>query len=107
MSKVYWTPEAQLRLKEIQQYISDQNADKAAREMVARLLSRTRQLEEIPLSGREMPDYPGDEIRELLEKPYRIIYRIKEQRIEVLTVMHYRQLLSKTLRALRMVDENI
>ena len=44
-----------------------------------------------------MPDYPNDEIRELLEEPYRIIYRVTEQQIEILTVMHYRQLLPTTV----------
>ena len=29
-----------------------------------------------------------DEIRELIEKPYRIIYRIKEDQIDVLAVIH-------------------
>jgi len=48
-----------------------------------------------------MPDYPNDDIRELFENPYRIIYRITEQQIEILTVMHYRQLLPKTVNALR------
>jgi toxin ParE1/3/4 len=29
-----------------------------------------------PLSGRKEPEYQTDDIRELIEKPYRIIYRI-------------------------------
>ena len=36
-----------------------------------------------------------DDLRELLERPYRIIYRITPERIEILTVMHYRQLLPR------------
>jgi len=102
---VYWTPSARLRLQEIQQFIRDQHADKSAEKMVATLLARTRQLEVAPLSGHKIRGYPDDELRELLEKPYRIIYRVKAQKIEILTVMHYRQLLSKTLKSLRLVDK--
>jgi len=101
MKPVYWTPEAQTRLKEIHGYLINQHAPKAARKVVVTLLFRTRQLEELPLSGHNMPDYPNDDIRELFENPYRIIYRITEPQIEILTVMHYRQLLAKTVNALR------
>ena len=103
---VYWTPEARTRLKEIQDYLNSQHAPKAAKKVVVTLLSRTRQLEEAPLSGHKMPDYPSDEIRELFEKPYRIIYRITKQHIEILTVMHYRQLLPATVNALRTRHKN-
>ena len=106
MKPVYWTPEARTRLKEIQDYIIEQHAPKAARKVVVTLLSRTRQLEEVPLSGHKMPDYPNDEIRELFEEPYRIIYRVTEQQIEILTVMHYRQLLPTTVNALRSRNKN-
>lgn len=106
MKPVYWTPEARTRLKEIQDYLISQHASKAAKKVVVTLLSRTRQLEEVPLSGHKMPDYPSDEIRELAEEPYRIIYRVTEQQVEILTVMHYRQLLPTTVNALRSRRKN-
>ena len=103
MKAVYWTPEARMRLKEIQDFIIGQDAPQAANRVVTTLLSRTRQLETAPLSGRKISDYPDDELRELLEQPYRIIYRVTEQQLEILTVMHYRQLLPSTMKALRLV----
>ncbi|MFT5502307.1 MAG: toxin ParE1/3/4 [Gammaproteobacteria bacterium] len=57
----------------------------------------------MPFGGSKIPGYPDVELRELLENPYRIIHRVKAQKIEILTVMHYRQLLSKTLRSLRLL----
>ncbi|MDP2186762.1 MAG: type II toxin-antitoxin system RelE/ParE family toxin [Erythrobacter sp.] len=47
----------------------------------------------MPHAGRRVPEYQIDTLREVLERPYRIIYRIQPDEIEVLTVMHYRQLL--------------
>jgi addiction module RelE/StbE family toxin len=93
VTTVYWTPEARSRLKEIQDYIISQDAAKAAKEVVTTLLARTRQLATAPLSGHKIPDYPDEHIREILQRPYRIIYRVTEQQVEILTVMHYRQLL--------------
>ena len=45
------------------------------------------------MSGRKVPEYEADDIREIIEKPYRIIYRIKSEQIDVLAVVHRRQLL--------------
>ena len=93
-------------LKDIQDYLINQHVPKAEKKVIVTLLSRTRQLEEVPLSGHKMSDYPDDEIRELFEEPYRIIYRVTEQQIEILTVMHYRQLLPTTVNALRSRRKN-
>lgn len=56
--------------------------------MVDKITLRSQQIAEQPLSGRKVPEYASDEIRELIEKPYRIIYRIKEDQIDVLAVIH-------------------
>ncbi|MBI3776664.1 MAG: type II toxin-antitoxin system RelE/ParE family toxin [Gammaproteobacteria bacterium] len=53
----------------------------AAKETVAAILGRTRQLQTAPLSGRHVPDYREDGLREFLERPYRIIYRIKHEEL--------------------------
>ena len=104
MKSVYWTPEARARLKEIRDYIISKDAPQAAQKVVTTLLLRTRQLETVALSGRRVPDFPDDDLWELLERPYRIIYRISENKIEILTVFHYRQLLPSTADALRLVQ---
>jgi toxin ParE1/3/4 len=100
MTPVYWTPEALARLETIEAYIAD-DAPIVAKSVIARLLGRSRQLTSAPLSGRAVPEYPRDDLRELLERPYRIIYRITDARIEILTVMHYRQLLPRQAEALQ------
>jgi len=38
-------------------------------------------------------EYEAEDIREIIEKPYRIIYRIKPEQIDVLAVIHGAQLL--------------
>ena len=100
MTEVYWTPEARERLEDIEAYIA-KDAPSVAKEVVARLLARARQLETAPLSGRQVPDYQREDLRELLERPYRLIYRVTARRIEILTVMHYRQLLPRKADALQ------
>jgi toxin ParE1/3/4 len=93
--KVYWTPEARERLLEIQTYIS-QFSPTAARSVTSRLLQRSRKLASPPITGRRLPEYPETDLREVLERPFRLIYRLKEDQIEILTVKHYRQRLLRS-----------
>jgi toxin ParE1/3/4 len=97
--RIVWTPEAVSRLEDIEAHIAVDSSTNA-KEMIARLLARTRQLETAVLSGREVPEYRRDDIRELLERPYRIIYRLTKERVTILSVMHYRQLLPRKARDL-------
>lgn len=41
-----------------------------------------------PLSGRVAPEFNLPQIREVLEGPYRIIYYIKPDQIDVIVVIH-------------------
>jgi plasmid stabilization system protein ParE len=38
-----------------------------------------------------VPEYDDERIREVIEAPYRIIYRVGENRIDVLAVVHSAQ----------------
>jgi plasmid stabilization system protein ParE len=69
---VHWTKTAQDHLAAIHGYIA-QNSPAYARRMVDRLTSRSQQIEALPLSGRVVPEYRMDQIREVIEGPYRIV----------------------------------
>ena len=89
---VIWTVEARDCLIRIRAYIATESP-KNAEHLIDRLIRRVDQLEVLPSSGRRVPEYPEVELRELLERPYRIIYRQSDNHIEIVSVMHYRQLL--------------
>jgi toxin ParE1/3/4 len=38
-----------------------------------------------------VPEAPTVEIRELVEPPYRLIYRVRYERVEVIAILHGRQ----------------
>lgn len=64
MTKVTWALEARARLEDIELFIAQENAT-AAKETVAAILARARQSQTEPLSGRQVPDYRDDDLREL------------------------------------------
>jgi plasmid stabilization system protein ParE len=87
---VHWSTTATEHLAAIARYIGRTSPVYAER-MVDRLLARTAQLSEFPESGRPVAEASDEQVRELLEGPYRIIYFVQAARIDVLAVVHGRQ----------------
>jgi toxin ParE1/3/4 len=90
--KLLWTHRARQDLIEIGQYIAEDDPD-AARRWVAHLRSRAGQAARAPQGGRVVPELGRSDIREVIERTYRIVYRIGEEAIEVLTVFEGHRLL--------------
>jgi toxin ParE1/3/4 len=84
---VHWTKTARDHLAAIHGYIS-QNSPEYARHMVDRLTRRSQQIAEFPQSGRIVPEYRLEQIREVIEGSYRVIYHLTATRIDVLAVVH-------------------
>jgi plasmid stabilization system protein ParE len=95
--RVRWTDRAKTRLRLIHDHIA-KDSPLVSSQVVERLLQRSIQIGNLPYSGRAVPEYQRDDIREVLEQPYRIIYRIFLDRVDIITVMHYRQLLPGDLK---------
>ncbi len=94
--RVHWTQNAIEHLVNIYGYIA-LNSPTYANRMVDRITHRSEQIADQPLSGRKVPEYQTEDIRELIEKPYRIIYRIKSDQIDVLAVLHGARLLPEEI----------
>jgi len=77
-------------LDAIHAYIA-QDSPQYALQMVDRLTRRSVQIAEHPLSGRSVPEFGVAQVREVIEAPYRIVYHIKPDRIDVLAVLHAAQ----------------
>jgi len=77
----------------IYEYIS-KDSPLYAQRIVDRLTQRSEQIATFPWSGRKVPEYEAENIREEIEESYRIIYRIKPNQLDVLGVIHSSQLLS-------------
>jgi addiction module RelE/StbE family toxin len=94
--RVHWTQNAIEHLVNIYEYIA-LNSPTYANRMVDRITHRSEQIADQPLSGRKVPEYQTEDIRELIEKPYRIIFRIKANQIDVLAVIHGARLLPEEI----------
>ena len=80
-----WTHEALERLQGIKKYISKDNPDRAS-QFIQRIIDRAKTIPLNPHLGRIVPELSNPEIRELIFKNYRIVYRKSKKSIEILTV---------------------
>ena len=85
--EVHWTDTATAHLDNIYAYIA-RDSERYALRTVDRITQRSIQIAKYPLSGRMVPEISIEQIREVIEGPYRIIYYIKPDRIDVLAVIH-------------------
>ncbi len=88
MAKINWTGEAEDWLKNIHDYIAQDNKDAAIR-VVRSIYQRVEVLNDFPLIGQRLLDWPDRHIRVLLYGHYRIAYLIKaDETIDILGVFH-------------------
>ncbi|MEM1156010.1 MAG: type II toxin-antitoxin system RelE/ParE family toxin [Pseudomonadota bacterium] len=90
--RVNWTARAKARLKSIHHHIEQDNPT-AAQAEIEKILRRSWQLAESPDIGHPLMGYASANLREVLVRPYRLIYRREDTHVDIITVLHYRQLL--------------
>ena len=84
-SRVVWTDRSLDDLEAIGQHIARDDPAAAAR-WVAELMRVAEAAATMPEGARRVPELGRDDIRETFKRTYRIVYRIRPGRIEVLTV---------------------
>ena len=57
------------------------------------LVERVELLRDAPGQGRVVPEWHEETVREIQYPPYRVIYEVFEDRVEIVTLSHMRQLL--------------
>jgi plasmid stabilization system protein ParE len=92
MAEVRWTPQAADDLEAITNFIAT-DSPQYARLFAMDVLVAVERFAVFPNSGRVVPELKDPAIREILFGSYRIVYRVKGDLVEVLTVYHGSRLL--------------
>ncbi|PLX51152.1 MAG: plasmid stabilization protein [Desulfobulbaceae bacterium] len=87
MARIRWSREADLWLKEIYEYIAQDNPT-AAGKVVTGIYDKAQNLSDFPELGHKYRDEPEGDIRVLLYGHYRIAYIITDDYIDILGVFH-------------------
>ncbi len=87
MAKIRWSHEAAQWLKDIYDYIAQDNPT-AAGKVVSGIYEKAQLLSDFPKLGQKYREEPEGEIRVLLYGHYRIAYMITDDYIDILGVFH-------------------
>ena len=84
-----WSPLSRDDLRDIVRFISCDSPQRA-QAFALRLIAHAEILLEHPESGRMVPEYHVPHIREIIFRPYRIVYRVDHERrlVEISRVWH-------------------
>ncbi|HEY9849009.1 MAG TPA: type II toxin-antitoxin system RelE/ParE family toxin [Leptolyngbyaceae cyanobacterium] len=92
MAIINWTSQALADLEAIGDFIA-RDAPSFAQVFVDRVFQAVERLENFPRSGRIVPEFGQEDIREIIFGSYRIVYLVREDDLNILTVFHSSRLL--------------
>ena len=90
--RVVWAERAYQDLESIANYIAD-DSPAYARAVAKDIIQQTRTLTRFPRSGRKVPEFDDENIRELIAYSYRIIYRLDQNEVLIAAIIHGKRLL--------------
>jgi toxin ParE1/3/4 len=85
VTQIIWSPQSLRDIESIREYIS-QDSPRVAELVVGRIIKAVERLNTFPASGRKVPERNDPEIREVIESPYRVVYRFRKGSVEIITV---------------------
>jgi toxin ParE1/3/4 len=85
--KIRWAPRAAFNLEEICNYIS-RDSEYYARLFAKKIISIVKNIPQFPKSWRIVPEYRDDNLREIIYQNYRIVYRLKDDIVEIVAICH-------------------
>jgi toxin ParE1/3/4 len=90
---ITWSQEAGENLLDIEDFIARDNLERAVRFVDALIDQVEAILADNPRSGRTVPEIGIPDIREIIYRGYRIVYRLNGDRTDILTVFEGHRLL--------------
>jgi plasmid stabilization system protein ParE len=87
MAEIRWSVTAGEDLRQIETTVARDSPIHAVR-LTERLVDAVERLEAFPLSGRSVPEFDRDDLREVICGSYRVVYLAGEDRVTILRVVH-------------------
>jgi toxin ParE1/3/4 len=85
--RILWSPRSLRDLESIRAHIAEDSPLYA--DLVVQRLTRTpERLQQFPESGRVVPERGEADLREVIVRPFRVVYRVGAEAIEIVTVFH-------------------
>ena len=80
-------------LEDILAYFKEQGSPETGRRLVGEIIAQTERLQHYPDSGRVVPEFGLELLREIIHPPFRIIYRREKNKLRIVRVWRSERLL--------------
>ena len=90
--RVSWSRRALKDVEGIAEYIAS-DSPAFAETVVKKIVGETRILAQFPRSGRKVPEFDDESVRELIVYSYRVIYRLLDDEVLIAAIIHGKRLL--------------
>lgn len=85
--KIKWSPRAASNLEDICDYIA-KDSEYYALLFAKKVTAIIKAIPQFPKSGRIVPEYNDENLREKIYENYRIVYRLKGDFVEIIAICH-------------------
>ena len=107
--KIIWSQYASDDLVEIITYIKERSGKQIANEIYLRIINHVEKIVIFPESGRLIPELLAlgiIDIREIIETPWRIFYRVETSEVQIISIIDGRRNVEELLFK-KVIDEKI
>ena len=80
-------------LKAIRAWYTERQVPDVGERLLREAISQVERLADCPQSGRTVPEFSLDELREIIYPPFRIVYRLDADRVRIVRVWRSERLL--------------
>lgn len=84
---VVWSDEAVYALVALEIKLAERYSGEKAAQIIDELVRRVYRLQDHPQLGRAVPEYGQWQLRELVDKWNRVLYRLRSDAIEIVTIV--------------------
>jgi plasmid stabilization system protein ParE len=80
-------------LQDVQAYYLGEGVPDIGKRLIAEIVAKIERLGEHPLSGRVVPEFNVEHLREIIYPPFRIVYRHDKNKVRIVRVWRSERLL--------------
>lgn len=92
-SPLFFAESAIADLEKVIAWFTEQGIPESGRKLVGKVIEQTERLSLYPDSGRVVPEYAMDDLREIIYPPFRIVYRREKGKVLIVRIWRSERLL--------------
>ncbi len=92
-AKISFALSAVTDLEDIQAYYNNENVTHVGKRLADEVIAQIERLADHPLSGRIVPEFNVEHLREIIHPPFRIVYRYDKSHVRIVRIWRSERLL--------------